>query len=307
MKPPNSPIQPDRLHRAGQKRRILFTVDVEDYYMSPESIPISDWGKPEYPDRLEVGMNRLLDLLAKYEIQSTFFWVGWLAERHADLVLRCLEEGHEIGTHTYDHRPVDSLTREEFRESLGKSCDILSNITGERVRSHRAPMWSLSRDVDWMWEELVEAGIEVDSSIYPIESYLFGDSSAPRHPYIIETSSGSLLEVPPGTVTWLGKRMALGGGGYLRALPYLYLVASLRNWDNERKPEPPELPETAEYQGEPVVYIHPWELDPDHPDLPLEGKEKRVHWIGVKTTHSKLERLFRNSASLSFRRAFGLL
>ncbi len=275
--------------------------------MSPESIPVSDWGKPEYPDRLEVGMEKLLDLLAEYEIESTFFWVGWLAERHPNLVLRCQNEGHEVGTHTYDHRPVDSLDAEQFRESLKKSCGILSEITGEKTRCHRAPMWSLKRETEWMWEELLNAGIEVDSSIYPIESYLFGDSSAPRHPYWIETSSGSLLEVPPGTVTWFGKRAALGGGGYLRALPTLYLAASLRKWAKERKPDPPKLPESAEYSGEPVVYIHPWELDTDHPDLPLAGKERRVHWIGIHSTIPKLERLFARSQSLSFRRAFGLL
>lgn len=289
------------------KRSILFTVDVEDYYMSPESIPVSDWGDPRYPDRLAVGMGRLLDLLAEYEIESTFFWVGWLAERHPDLVRRCVREGHEIGTHTYDHRPVDSLTQIEFRESLGKSIIILEGLTGEKVRSHRAPMWSLRREIPWMWEELVRSGIEVDSSIYPIQSYLFGDSSAPRHPYLIETGSGSLLEVPPGTVLWCGRRAPLGGGGYLRALPYLYLAASLRNWERETKPEPPSLPSSAEYRGEPIVYIHPWELDPDHPDLPIEGRERRVHWIGLKSTVPKLKRLFAGSRSLSFRRAFGLV
>jgi len=289
------------------KQRILFTVDVEDYYMSPESIPVSDWGKPEFPDRLEVGMEKLLDLLAEHEIESTFFWVGWLAKRHPDLVLRCQNEGHEVGTHTYDHNPVSSLNADQFRESLKKSIDILSDLTGERVRSHRAPMWSLRRDTDWMWEELIAAGIEIDSSIYPIESYLFGDSSAPRFPYPIRTRSGGLLEVPPGTVTWLGRRAPLGGGGYLRALPYWYLAASLRNWEREPKPNRPSLSEQAEYDFEPVVYIHPWELDPDHPALPLSGKEKRVHWIGLSSTVRKLERLFKRSRSLSFRRAFGLL
>jgi len=289
------------------KQRILFTVDVEDYYMSPESIPVSDWGKPEYPDRLEVGMEKLLDLLAEHEIESTFFWVGWLAERHPHLVLRCQKEGHEIGTHTYDHNPVYALTPEQYRESLRKTNAILSEITGEKVRSHRAPMWSLKREVDWMWEELIAAGIEIDSSIYPIESYLFGDSSAPRRPYRIETPSGSLLEVPPGTVTWLGKRAALGGGGYLRAFPYFLLLANLGKWNRERKPVPPKLPESAVYSGEPVIYVHPWELDPDHPDLPLKGKERRVHWIGLNTTIPKLKRLFARSRSLSFRKAFGLV
>ena len=275
--------------------------------MSPESIPIEDWGRSEYPDRLEVGMEKLLDLLREYEIESTFFWVGWLAERHPRLVLRCHQEGHEVGTHTYDHRPVDSLSAEQFRESLRRSCGILSEITGEKVRCHRAPMWSLKREVEWMWEELIQAGIEVDSSIYPIKSYLFGDPAAPRYPYRIETRSGNLLEVPPGTVVWFGKRAALGGGGYLRALPFFYLSASLKNWLREEKPPPPPLPDSAEYSGEPVIYIHPWELDPDHPSLPLHGKEKRVHWIGLKTTVPKLTRLFSGVRSLSFRRAFGLL
>jgi len=290
------------------KQRILFTIDVEDYYMSPESIPISDWDLGKYPDRLAVGMEKLLDLLAEYDIQATFFWLGWLAERHPDLVKRCHNEGHEIGTHTYDHIPIYDLPVRAFRESLKRSIGVLSDLIGQPILSHRAPVWSLRRQARWMWDELSNAGIRVDSSIYPIESYLFGDATSPRHPYWIEAGEGGpILEVPPGTVMWFGRRAPLGGGGYLRALPWWYLSSSLGRWQREPKESVSGLSESAKYKGEAVIYIHPWELDPEHPDLPLTGREKRVHWVGLGTTERKLRKLLGKIESLSFREAFGLV
>jgi polysaccharide deacetylase family protein (PEP-CTERM system associated) len=289
------------------KNRILFTVDVEDYYMSPESIPVTDWGRDCYPDRLAVGMNRLLDLLAEFKIESTFFWLGWLAERHPELVKRCHSEGHEIGTHTYDHRPFTAISVNTYRESLKRSLGILGDLTGRAVISHRAPMWSVMRGAGWIWEEFERAGIRVDSSIYPIRSYLFGDRAAPRFPYWGPNTNHRVLEIPPATVYWFGTRWPLGGGGYLRAYPSMVLHLNLWKWRIERKPPVEGLPEGAEYAGEPVVYIHPWELDPDHPQLPIGGREERVHWLGLRTTEPKLRGIFKRCSSLSFRRAFGLV
>jgi polysaccharide deacetylase family protein (PEP-CTERM system associated) len=159
--------------------KILWSVDVEDYYMSPESIPESTWDTGRYEDRIEIGSRKLLKLFNEHHIKATWFFLGWVAEKHPELVRAVHKDGHEIGTHTWDHRGVDTLTPEQYKDSLRRSCHCLENITGEKVIGHRAPMWSLKRDMDWAVQILEEAGFLYDSSINPVATYLYGERGAP--------------------------------------------------------------------------------------------------------------------------------
>jgi len=118
--------------KKSDRLKTLWTVDVEDYYMSPESIPVSSWEEGKYEDRISIGCMRLVELFDKHQIKATWFFLGWIARKHPELVRAARERGHEIATHTDDHRPVHSLSPQEFRESLQRSCDILESITGER-------------------------------------------------------------------------------------------------------------------------------------------------------------------------------
>lgn len=262
--------------------QIIVTVDVEDYYMSPESIPVTDWGK--YEDRIEIGTHRLLDLFAAGGHSASFYFLGYLAERHPDLVRRAAAEGHEIATHTYDHRPVYSLSPEEFGESLDRSVGILSDITGRPVVGHRAPEFSLRLASQWMWDILAGRGIRYDSSVIPVVTYLYGERGAPRHPYVVQAEPSPVIEIPPSAVEVLGKRLPVGGGGYLRALPLAYMRWAVRRMNREGFPA--------------VIYVHPWELDPEHPRPPLRGKEKWIHNWGVAGTEGKLRRLLKGAETM---------
>lgn len=257
------------------KLRILMTVDVEDYYMSPESIPVSDWGG--YEDRIEIGMGRLLDLFAAGGHTATFFFLGYVAERHPGLVRRAAAEGHEIATHLFDHRPAHSLSRGEFQESLHRSVAFLAETIGRRVVSHRAPVFSLRLDRPWMWNLLAEEGIRYDSSVNPVVTYLYGERGAPRFPYLVPAEPEPVIEVPPSSIRFLGKVLPVGGGGFLRALPLAYLRWAIRRINREGYPA--------------VIYVHPWELDPEHPRPPLRGKAKWIHNSGVAATERKLRSL----------------
>lgn len=263
--------------------RILLTVDVEDYYMSPESIPVSDWGG--YEDRIEIGMGRLLDLFAAGGHTATFFFLGYIAERHPGLVRRAAEEGHEIGTHTHDHRPVYSLSPEGFRESLHRSVETLAGAIGRPVVSHRAPAFSLRRGSRWMWDALAGEGIRYDSSVNPVVTYLYGERGAPRTPYLIAAEPHAIVEVPPSAVEIPpGRRLPAGGGGFLRALPLAYVRWAVGRLNREGFPA--------------VIYVHPWELDPDHPRPRLRGKEKWVHEWGLSGFAGKLQRLLDGAETL---------
>jgi polysaccharide deacetylase family protein (PEP-CTERM system associated) len=267
-----------------EKQRIILTVDVEDYYMSPESIPESEW--EGYEDRIEIGMERLLELLAATGHAATFFFLGWIAERHPELVRRTAEAGHEIATHTWDHRSVYRLEPDEFRESLRRSLEILEQASGQKVVSHRAPEFSLRRDQQWMWDVLAEEGIRYDSSVNPVVTYLYGERGAPRTPYSIPATPHPVVEVPPSAIEALGKRLPVPGGGILRALPLAYTHWAIRRYVREGHPA--------------VVYVHPWEFDPDHPRPGLRGKEKWIHNIGVAGTFRKLKSILERYETVKF-------
>jgi hypothetical protein len=85
------------------------------------------------------------------------------------------------------------------------------------------------------------------------------------------------------TLRVAGQRLPFCGGGYFRLLPYAAIRAGLR-WINGRERQPG------------IVYLHPWELDPQHPDLPLRGLGRRRHYLNIKGTAGKLERMLRDFA-----------
>ncbi len=262
--------------------QILWTVDVEDYYMSPESIPVSTWNEGHYEDRVEIGCRKLLDLFATHNLHATWFFLGWVADRHPELVQAVAAQGHEIGTHTYDHRPAHKLSPREYEESLRRSCEALEAVTGKSVIGHRAPEWSLRRDMQWAFELLSERGFLYDSSVNPIATYLYGEKGAPRHPYLLKENP-PLWEIPPASIALAGYGLPVGGGFFLRALPLAYMRRAIRRYNREGHPA--------------IVYIHPWELDREHPLPPLPCKERWIHTWGLGSAERKLRALAAESVS----------
>lgn len=127
-----------------------FTVDVEDYYQVQsfaDRICRKQWDK--YDSRVVKNTQCILNLLNQYQVRGTFFVLGWVADRHPELVREIQRAGHEIGTHGYWHRLIYEQTPDEFREDLVQSCKTLEEITGERVRSYRAPCFSITKKSLW--------------------------------------------------------------------------------------------------------------------------------------------------------------
>ncbi len=86
----------------------------------------------------------LLDGLNELGVQVTFFVIGKNAEKYPEIVERAYEEGHLIGNHTYDHirLPLNNLS--SIKESIGKTSDIIEEITGARPLFFRAPYGDVS-------------------------------------------------------------------------------------------------------------------------------------------------------------------
>ena len=260
--------------------RFIFSVDVEDYFQVEaftREVPRSDWDK--YPSRVVENTHRTLDLCQEFGTRGTYFILGWVAEKFPRLIREIHERGHEIACHSYWHRPVYSLTPDAFRQDLRQARDVLEQTAGTRVVGYRAPSWSITAQSTWALDILASEGFLYDSSIYPIVHDLYGYPGAERIPYTHHLEGGrTLLEFPPATVKlWGSTTLPAAGGGYLRILPFWYT-----QWAVKR---------LSEESSVVVVYLHPWELDPEQPRIAAGRKSRFRHYTNLSQMEPRLRRL----------------
>jgi polysaccharide deacetylase family protein (PEP-CTERM system associated) len=256
-----------------------MSIDVEDYFhvsVFDGIVPRVDWAGMQ--SRVVANTERLLDLFAEYQVRSTFFVLGWVAERHPALVRRIAQRGHEVASHGYAHRLVYDQTPSAFRDDVRRAKDLLEGAAGRRVRGYRAPSYSITPRSLWALDVLLEEGYEYDSSIFPIRHDRYGIPVSDRHPYQIHRPGGSLTEVP-GSTTQVGPlNLPVAGGGYFRILPYWWTrwgIARLNR--TERRPA--------------VFYLHPWEIDPDQPRLHAGRLSRFRHYRNLQCTETRLRQL----------------
>lgn len=256
-----------------------FTVDVEEYFqvsaLEPY-VPRSRWESME--SRVVDNTSLLLDLMAETGQQGTYFVLGWVAERYPDLVRAIAAGGHEIASHGQDHRRVTDETPADFRASVRRSKQILERIINAPVHGYRAPSFSIVHGREWALDILVEEGYTYDSSLFPIHRPGYGYASAQRDPHWLERPAGKLAELPPATVRKFGVNLPAAGGAYLRLLPLSLVRTAIAQ---------------AERRGAPAtLYVHPWELDPGQPRLPVSRATRIRHYGGLRRTAPRLRKLF---------------
>jgi polysaccharide deacetylase family protein (PEP-CTERM system associated) len=260
-----------------------MSVDVEDYFQVQafaDRISRGDWDR--LPRRVDRNVNRLLDLFAEAEIRSTFFTLGWVAERHPALIRRMVAEGHELASHGWDHTRADSQDPESFRADIRKTKRLLEDLGGVAVTGYRAATFSIGPRNPWAFAVLGEEGYRYSSSLYPIRHDLYGDAGASRVPF--HPDGLPLLEVPMTTVQWFGRNVPCSGGGYFRLLPYAASRLNMRRV-NAR-------------EGRPCVfYFHPWEIDPDQPRQDgVNFRARFRHYTNLDRMEAKLRRLLADFA-----------
>jgi polysaccharide deacetylase family protein (PEP-CTERM system associated) len=256
----------------------VLSVDVEEYFHPSEvqRFIAADWNT--LPSRIEWQTMQIIEMFARHHVKATFFIVGWVAEKHPQIVRAIADAGHEIGCHSYAHRLVYELTAEEFRRDTERCVNAIADAAGCGVRAYRAPSYSITNDSMWALEILAELGFSHDSSIYPIRHDRYGIPGFPRHAHVIETPSGPICEVPIATVEFSSGRTApVGGGAYLRLLPYRYTAAGIRKLNAEKQSA--------------CVYFHPWEIDPDQPRLANSMISRMRTYTGLHSMMHKLDRL----------------
>ena len=256
-----------------------MSVDVEDYFhvsVFDGIVPRATWESME--SRVHANTVRMLDLFDEFEVRSTFFVLGWVGERHPELVKEIARRGHEIASHGYAHRLVYDQTRAAFREDVRRAKAVLETASGRRVAGYRAPSYSITPRSLWALDVLIEEGYEYDSSIFPIRHDRYGIPVSDRQPYRIDRDSGALIEVP-GSTTRLGVlNLPVAGGGYFRILPYWWTRWGIARVNRiERRPA--------------VFYLHPWEIDPDQPRLHAGRLGRFRHYRNLHRTEERLRQL----------------
>ena len=252
-----------------------MTIDVEDYFhvsAFADRIPSRDWAN--FPSRVEQNTYLLLRLLEKAEVRATFFVLGWVADRHPQLIRDIARAGHEVGCHSYWHRLVYNLTPEEFRNDTRQAQQLLEDIIGDRVTLYRAPSFSITERSLWALDVLADLGFEIDSSIYPIRHDRYGIPGADPFPHILSTDAGELHEFPGSIYRLGGLSIPVSGGGYFRLYP-----ARVSAW----------LLRSINCAGHPFMfYLHPWEIDPGQPRMAGSLRSRFRHYQNLASTERKL-------------------
>lgn len=268
----------------------VLSVDVEDYFhveAFSDIVHRSAWER--YASRVETNTHRLLDLLDERGIEGTFFILGWVAERFPRLVREIVRRGHEPACHSYWHRLIYRLSPEEFREDTRRAKDTIEQAAGTPVVGYRAPSYSITAESLWALDVLAEAGFAYDSSIFPIRHDTYGLPDGPRRPVRVTTRSGPIVEFPITTFRVSRQNMPVGGGGYLRLLPFWYTRLGVQR---------------AAADGVPlIVYVHPWEIDPDQPRLAGRLRSRVRHYTNLSKTYPRLRRLLELRPFTSFRKS----
>jgi polysaccharide deacetylase family protein (PEP-CTERM system associated) len=255
-----------------------MTIDVECWFHAHNlHIPKSEWDRQS--TRVVENVRRILDLLRAHESKATFFVLGWVADRHPEVVRMIDKAGQEIGTHGYLHDKITDMTPYHFEKDLVRSLEAIGRHTSQKVVGHRASNFSVVESTLWALEILARNGIGYDSSIFPARRPRYGIPDYPRClPHTVELPGGATIREIPMSIFRIGARaVPVCGGGYLRLYPYAITDRVVRHGNLRGRPT--------------MVYFHPWEFDPGQKRVKTGVLEGFQHYVNLESTERKIHRL----------------
>ena len=261
------------------KMKNMMSVDLEDYYCD---LPFEQW--QNYESRIVKNTQKILKLFKKYNISSTFFTLGFIAEKYPELIEEIVKEGHEISSHGYYHKDLRKISSEDFEKDLVKSIKILEKISGEKVLGFRAPFFSINED-NFSVFKIMRKYLKYDSSVFPVKTPLYGLPKAPRNIYQMDVNNpleinndSEFIEIPLATmkIPIIGN-IPIAGGFHLRFLPIKFVKFGIKNLNKKG--------DSA------ICYIHPKDLDPEMPRI---SKYAWHYYWGLNSATKKFESLLKN-------------
>jgi polysaccharide deacetylase family protein (PEP-CTERM system associated) len=264
------------------KNAISF--DIEDWFHRIDTQDFSDskiWDR--FNSSIEISTNLILDILEEFDTKSTFFIVGWVAQKYPSLIKRIAEAGHEIACHSFFHKPVHTMQQNEFREDLRSCIDKLQELTGKRILGFRAPGFSIFPENQWAFETMIDLGLRYDSSLLSSNLVNFKnilDKKNELYKFNFAHQNNYLLELPVSSIGFKKMHFPYCGGGYLRLLPKILLSTLVKKRINCGKSN--------------VLYLHPRDLINDHSQVkPFSMIHLKNHY-GISSTKTKLNFLLKN-------------
>ncbi|MGY8953526.1 MAG: polysaccharide deacetylase family protein, partial [Flavobacteriales bacterium] len=240
-----------------------------------------------YEHRLESNVDRILELLDRKNQKATFFILGWVAREFPQVVKKIQSHGYEIATHSDLHQIAYEQNKSEFKNDIEKSIKSIEDLTGQKIKSYRAPGFSITQKNLWVFDELIKQGIEFDCSVFPASRSHGGlEQYGYANPSIIECSEGNIKEFPINLYPIFGRPLIFSGGGYFRLFPYGMIKKMMNN---------------SKYV---MTYFHPRDFDPKQPminELSLTRKFKSYY--GLNGAFNKLERLISDYKFIDLRKA----
>ncbi len=267
--------------------KCILSVDVEAWFHildisgAPE---IDDWDS--LPLHIERNFEKLLDIFSVNKVRATCFFLGWLAERYPALIQSAQACGHEIASHSYAHKLTYQMGPDEFFADTVRAREVIEDIAGNRVKGFRNAGFSVTESTPWYFDKVGEAGYTYDSSVFPARREHGGLKTEHYIPYRVNTPTGDIIEFPITVKEIFGRPLCFFGGGYLRLFPY-WLIKRMAN--------------AVLAEGRPVIfYIHPREIDPSHPRLPMNIKRRFKSYVGLRTTARKVSKLCNDFEFITF-------
>jgi polysaccharide deacetylase family protein (PEP-CTERM system associated) len=264
----------------------LLTFDIEDWYNCDFITPDMNWER--YEVRIYEGVDRILKELEGRRISGTFFCLGWIAEKHPEVIRKIHKNGHHIGCHSYRHELAFRLDRNSFKEDTSKAKSLIEDLIGEKVNAYRAPGFSITEKNTWALEVLVELGFEYDCSIFPAAHDYGGFVSYGKaEPAVIQLNNNlQIKEFPMNTRHILGRNLVFSGGGFFRFYPYFLI----KDWAID-----------SSYL---MTYFHPRDFDPGQPMLEsLPPMRKFKSYVGLSTAFAKFQNLLNDFTFVSVKDA----
>jgi len=258
-----------------------MTVDVEDYFQVSafeRYVPRESWNQTR--TRVEANVDRIMEMFDQQGVKATFFTLGWIAERHPQMVKAIAEQGHEVASHGWSHVRVTQQNREQFRDDVLRTKGELESLTGQQVLGYRAASYSIGESNLWALDVLNETGHRYSSSIFPIKHDLYGMPDAPR--FAFHPHDDDFVEFPVTTVKVANRNLPCAGGGWFRLIPYAGMRWAMRRVNQID-------------QESVIFYFHPWEIDPAQPRMQgLDAKTRFRHYLNLDRTQDRLKRLLKD-------------